>query len=745
MADQFVLEAQKYLNNRYSGYEGVWVPLAENGQTGTLMIEGLIRAFQIENGVPNVTGYLGPYTVGVMKGLQEISIMDPNDEPNPNVALIQCALFCKGYHAGGITGIYYTNGVNAVKEMQSDASIGVTGKINWKVWMGLFSMYWFKLVSGGNTTIRTIQKQLNSDWSDVLGVQACDGVMSRNTALSLVGALQAAEGLTTWIDDLSLVNFGDATTANCPTLRQGVNGNNIKFNKIAQYGLYFNGINQRKFDGIFDSDMSYNVSQFQDKYGLTGMINDDSGVIGVSTMKSLLTSKGDTGRLALACDCSTVLNAKQASDLYNSGYRYIGRYLTGTVGVGAEERSKALTISEIKAIQNAGLSIFPIYQDGGYYSEYFGKTLQGSYDAVTAIQRAKRLGFTNGTTIYFAVDFDCLEYETDGLIIPYFRQINTVFNQSGINGKHYKVGIYAPRYVCTKVYEAGLAEYSFVADMSTGFSGNLGYAIPENWAFDQFFEYTYPSSPSFDLDKVGFSGRDSGCRLCENQPDFSDDELLQEAREKYVKNIAKATGYLDKILGTELSFDNAEYNLGTIAGSGISMSTKLKLSTSLNQHPNSPYSINISWEDDDLSPTCKSQIEAVSTMYGTDAELSSLITTTLEEMAIGAKVGTISFFATPISSTVLRINIICETDNLMDFARVVGNVSCEFESIITIYPSDPSIDFEFSGEVLVLGTVVAVVASLSIISTGFTGVAVTIEMINVLKLVFGDYFVMAKP
>ena len=35
MADQFVLEAQRYLNNRYGGYKGVWVPLAENGQTGT--------------------------------------------------------------------------------------------------------------------------------------------------------------------------------------------------------------------------------------------------------------------------------------------------------------------------------------------------------------------------------------------------------------------------------------------------------------------------------------------------------------------------------------------------------------------------------------------------------------------------------------------------------------------------------------------------------------------------------------
>lgn len=48
MADQFVLEAQKYLNNRYSGYEGVWVPLAENGQTGTLMIEGLLEHFKLK-------------------------------------------------------------------------------------------------------------------------------------------------------------------------------------------------------------------------------------------------------------------------------------------------------------------------------------------------------------------------------------------------------------------------------------------------------------------------------------------------------------------------------------------------------------------------------------------------------------------------------------------------------------------------------------------------------------------------
>lgn len=30
---------------------------------------------------------------------------------------------------------------------------------------------------------------------------------------------------------------------------------------------------------------------------------------------------------------------------------------------------------------------------------------------------------------------------------------------------------------------------SFVADMSTGYSGNMGYPMPANWAFDQILEF----------------------------------------------------------------------------------------------------------------------------------------------------------------------------------------------------------------------------------------------------------------
>ena len=234
MADSNVLAAQKYLNAMFGGHPN-WVALEEDGITGTASMEGIIRAFQIQNGISSITGTVGPMTLSVMKSLPTISKMDPDDTPSVNVCLIQCALFCKGYAAGGITGIYYTSGVAAVESMQEDAGLKVTGIIDWKVWAGLLSLNWFTKVSGGDDNIRLIQQQLNSDWSDVIGVGPCDGVASRQTVLSLVGALQAAEGVTTeLITDMNSVNFGEATTDAFPgTLKNGQNSEYyIPFNKI---------------------------------------------------------------------------------------------------------------------------------------------------------------------------------------------------------------------------------------------------------------------------------------------------------------------------------------------------------------------------------------------------------------------------------------------------------------------------------------------------------------------------------
>lgn len=52
----------------------------------------------------------------------------------------------------------------------------------------------------------------------------------------------------------------------------------------------------------------------------------------------------------------------------------------------------------------------------------------------------------------------------------------------------YKVGIYASRNICTRIIEAGCARCAFVSDMSTGFSGNLGFPILNDWVYDQFTE-----------------------------------------------------------------------------------------------------------------------------------------------------------------------------------------------------------------------------------------------------------------
>ena len=48
-------------------------------------------------------------------------------------------------------------------------------------------------------------------------------------------------------------------------------------------------------------------------YAIAKVMEEDSGTVGVSTMKSLLVSRGDTSRYAEACDCSIILNKQQVA------------------------------------------------------------------------------------------------------------------------------------------------------------------------------------------------------------------------------------------------------------------------------------------------------------------------------------------------------------------------------------------------------------------------------------------------
>lgn len=75
--------------------------------------------------------------------------------------------------------------------------------------MGLVSINWFRKTSSGDKKIVKIQQQLNTDWSDIIGVGPCDGVVSRFTSYGIIAALQAAEGIyTEFMGSVDKTNFG---------------------------------------------------------------------------------------------------------------------------------------------------------------------------------------------------------------------------------------------------------------------------------------------------------------------------------------------------------------------------------------------------------------------------------------------------------------------------------------------------------------------------------------------------------
>lgn len=745
--DQNVKNAQRYLNAMFGGHSE-WVNLEENGNTGSLMMEGLIRAFQINNGISPATGFVGPRTIAKMKVLPIMERMDPDGDTSVNAALVQAALFAKGYNAGGITGIFYNAGVRAVRELQSDAGLFVTGRVNWKVWAGLFSMNWFKKVSSGDETVRLIQRQLNSEWSDIIGVGPCDGVASRQTILSLVGALQAAEGVTyELIDDLNELNFGPSTTRNFPgVLRNGQNGGNYtKFNKLVQYGLYFNGYNPGRFDGVFDGQTENQVRAFQEFYALLGTGRVTEGEVNVSTMKSLLTSKGDTERSAKACDCATVLNRQQALDLKAAGYTHVGRYLTGSVG--SARIPKYLTLDEIKNIENAGLSVFALYQDGGYYLEYFQNKNQGLVDGRTAIEAAMSIGLPKGATIYFAVDFDAYEYQVDDYIIPYFQMIKRVFN-SELNKKGYTIGVYGARMICTKVSNAGLATYSFVGDMSTGFSGNLGHPIPRNWAFDQFYEEDFPSSPGFPIDKDAYSGRDKGVAKFDTTTYKSMDELIKNVKvEKasmlYVSDVLSTLNYFNDTISVGYSYDSETF-IGHQTLPMMEIDMYLKLGAEAATENTAQANISITRDHNGgLSVSTENEFNSLSTSpIFNNIGGASIIQSMLDSFAATVKSGNISVQLSDFVGNRFNLTFVLTTDDLLpDDPEINETMSLSLRYEVTLNNRNINPQFQLDPVPVVVGatSVALIAAALAVMSIPVSApVAVGGAIILALSMIKSD-------
>lgn len=521
--DPMVYYTQLWLNQTY-GHIAEFDAVPENGKTGWPTIYGLIEALQYEMGITSLAKNFGATTSAVYQN----NILSRHDgETDNKYAILQGALWCKGYNPGynyhydsstntvTINAVFDKDVEDAVIALKTDAGlVNPDGVVTLNVMKALMSMDAFKLLYsyGGDSTVRSMQQKLNRKYEDYIGLMPCDGVYGRNTNKALIYALQAEEGMPVSVAN---GNFGNTTKLCCPLIpyvkselaaRRYPGDEDSAFytdaqiaslTELLQFALYVNGYTSGYIDGVYGRTTQQNLINFQKDYVLP-----QTGKANLSTWLSLFISCGDKNRSALACDCATILTAEKAQTLYNGGYRYVGRYLTGTYNGGI---SKAITSEEAQIIFNAGLRFFPIYQTSARQESYFTEA-QGVTDANAAIKAASILGVPRGTVIYFAVDFDAMDYQITNSILPYFLKVNEIMSDS-----IYNTGVYGTRNVCSRVSAMGYARNSFVGDMSTGFSGNLGFSMPANWAFDQFATVTVGSgSGQIEIDKDGFSGKDMG-------------------------------------------------------------------------------------------------------------------------------------------------------------------------------------------------------------------------------------------
>ncbi|WP_391486857.1 glycoside hydrolase domain-containing protein [Lactobacillus mulieris] len=488
--EERVKEVQVWLNETYGGVPG-FEKAPIDGKTGWPTIYSLREGLQHELGISALGEGFGSSTKAALSNI--INKIRPGYSGNI-VKLIKGAFWCKGINPTDFSASYGSELTNAVKTLQSDAGITADGILTVQLMAALFDMSAFVVIhqTKKSELIRSMQQYLNSKYWQELGIMPCDGIYQRDTNTALIYALQKACGVSG-----ANGNYGPGTIAATPTVSVGQKGEVVK---IIQYGLFVNGFNKAgDFSGYYSSKIGEEVVAFRKFMKLAP---ETSTTADLTVIKGLLTSNGNTNRDSIALDTSKQLTDTDIANFKRYGFSVVGRYLTGSVGVGANKRPKNLTTDEIRRITNAGLAIFPIYEDGGYEVSYFNSK-QGYSDAVTAIVNARNLGFPAGTTIYFAVDVDIQDGDIDGTVDPYLRAIHNVF----VNCE-YEAGVYGTRNVCLHGIEDGISA-SFVADMSYGWSGNLGFEMPENWAFDQFVEYTIGGT---DIDQVAASGSDKGSK-----------------------------------------------------------------------------------------------------------------------------------------------------------------------------------------------------------------------------------------
>jgi peptidoglycan hydrolase-like protein with peptidoglycan-binding domain len=471
-----VRRAQQWVNATYSGVNG-FTPVQEDGVAGWATMYALTRALQHELCITELSDSFGPTTLTLLTQRGGVKLTEPNGNI---VRIVQCACYVKGYDPGSISGTFDRQTIRAVCKLMSNAGLndGFVDAVPPKVVKALLTMDAYQLVAGGTATVRSIQQWLNGRYwgRQNFFVLPCDGNVSRGVQTAVYMAIQFELGMT---DAEATGVFGTATRAGLNThpLSRGSEG---VFVQLFTAAMVFNRIdlgNRRiyeQFTRTFDSEVAAAIRTFQVFSAIPA-----TGAGDFVTWCQLLASNGDPTRSCTAVDCITTITDARAATLTAAGYTLVGRYLDERPS--SKPLNKQIQPGELDVIFRNCLKVFPISQYYGGEAKYFTHA-QGVTDAQGAHDAAVRYGFDQGTVIYFAVDFDATQADVDSGVIPYFQGV--VAGLAG-RGGCYVHGVYGARNVCSEVTRRTGARWSYVAGMSTGYSGNMGYPLPENWAFNQ--------------------------------------------------------------------------------------------------------------------------------------------------------------------------------------------------------------------------------------------------------------------
>lgn len=150
-------------------------------------------------------------------------------------------------------------------------------------------------------------------------------------------------------------------------------------------------------------------------------------------------------------DCASIVKPEWAPQLRALGYDFYCRYYRRTL-----VSRWAISPEEAKPLFDAGLWALAIFQNSNDKPSYFTRE-NALADSQAAIAKAKQMGQTKSSTIYFAVD--CAPNEEQmPMVLDYFDVVMHAVVPEG-----YVVGVYGPGAVCQRVIGASLAKCGWLA------------------------------------------------------------------------------------------------------------------------------------------------------------------------------------------------------------------------------------------------------------------------------------------